>query len=104
MASLIDSTFAAASRAAKALRIPQDKVMHIALGVVWLSITMMGSWVLRDFGLGAFLAYGTTVYAAMYEFNQWIRKEGKPEFWDAFCTALPGWAAWVILEGWRAMQ
>lgn len=75
-----------------------DKIMHVALGVIWLAVTVMGSWVLRDFGLGAFLAYGTTTYAVMYEFNQWIRREGQPSLWDALATAAPGFAAWAILE------
>lgn len=80
------------------MKVPVDKVMHVALGVIWLAITMMGAWVLRDFGLGAFLAYGTTTYGVMYEFNQWLRKEGQPDPWDAAATALPGWVVWGLLE------
>ena len=76
----------------------KDKIQHIALGVVWLAVCAIGTWVLRDFGLGAALAYGTTTYAAMYEFNQWYRKDGQPEVLDAICTAAPGFVAWVGLE------
>lgn len=78
--------------------IPRDKLLHIGLGVLWLCATAVNLLVFTLFGLGPALAYGTTVYAILYEVNQWIRKEGQPEFWDAFCTALPGFVFWAILE------
>ena len=80
------------------MNIPKDKVLHVALGVVWLAISIIGTWVLRDFGLGPALAYSTSVYAAMYEFSQWYRHEGQPEVLDAVATAAPGFVAWAALE------
>jgi len=78
--------------------IPKDKLLHIGLGVLWLCATAVNLLVFTLFGLGPALAYGTTVYAILYELNQWYRKEGQPDPLDAFCTALPGWVAWALLE------
>lgn len=77
--------------------IPQDKLLHIGLGILWLINVIINLLIFSMFGLGPACAYGTTTYAILYEINQWIRKEGQPNPWDAFCTALPGWAAWGIL-------
>ena len=78
--------------------IPRDKLLHLALGVLWLCATAVNLLVYTFFGLGPALAYGTTVYAILYEVNQWIRKEGEPDPWDALATALPGWVVWAALE------
>ena len=78
--------------------IPKDKLLHIALGIVWLFAAMVSYWVLQFFGPGAFLAYHTTVFALLYEANQAIRHEGQPDPWDAAATALPGWVAWGVLS------
>jgi len=78
--------------------IPKDKLLHIALGIVWLFAAMVSYWVLQLFGPGAFLAYHTTVYALLYEVNQAIRGEGQPGLLDAVATALPGFIAWSVLE------
>jgi len=77
--------------------IPRDKLLHIGLGILWLINVAVNLLIFSLFGLGPALAYGTTSYAILYEINQWIRKEGQAHPWDAFCTALPGWAAWAIL-------
>lgn len=77
--------------------IPRDKLLHIGLGIIWLAAAFASFWVLKVFGIGAFLAYQTTTYALLYEVNQAVRNEGHPEFLDAVATASPGWAAWWIL-------
>jgi len=75
-----------------------DKLLHVALGVLWLMVAALVCWVQLRFGIGPALAASTTAYACLYEFNQWYRKEGKPEVLDAVCTALPGFVAWAIME------
>jgi hypothetical protein len=75
----------------------KDKLLHIGLGIIWLAASAVSFWVLVLFGTGPFLAYHTTVYALLYEINQLIRKEGQPDPWDAFATALPGFVAWGVL-------
>lgn len=78
--------------------IRRDILLHIGLGVLWLCATAVNLLMYTFFGLGPALAYGTTVYAILYEVNQWIRKEGTPDPWDAVATASPGWLAWAVLE------
>ena len=78
--------------------IPRDKLLHLALGVLWLCATAVNLLVYSVFGPGPALAYGTTVYGILYEVNQWIRREGQPDPWDALATALPGWVVWAALE------
>ena len=78
--------------------IPRDKLLHLALGVLWLCATAVNLLVFTLFGLGPALAYGTTVYAILYEVNQWVRKDGQPDPLDALATAAPGWVAWALLE------
>ena len=78
--------------------IPRDKLLHIGLGVIWLAAAFVSFWVLKVFGVGAFLAYQTTTYALLYEVNQAVRNEGQPEILDAAATALPGWVAWGLLS------
>ena len=83
------------------MTIPRDKLLHLALGVLWLCATAVNLLVFTLFGLGPALAYGTTVYAILYELNQWYRKEGQPDPLDALATALPGWVAWALLEAFK---
>lgn len=78
--------------------IPKDKLLHIALGLLWLAATAGNLMAYNLFGLGPALAYGTTVFAILYEVNQWIRREGQPDPWDALATAAPGFVAWAVLE------
>jgi len=75
----------------------QDKAMHLILGSFWLAVVWANIAVFSAFGLGPALAFGTTVYGVIYEANQWYRKEGKVEVWDAVATSAPGWFAWLIL-------
>jgi hypothetical protein len=78
--------------------IPRDKLLHLGLGVLWLCATAVNLLVYTFFGLGPALAYGTTAFGILYEVNQWIRKEGQPDPWDAAVTAAPGFVAWSLLE------
>lgn len=78
--------------------IPRDKLLHIGLGLIALPCAYVALWVNSLLGLGACLAYTTTVVGILYEVNQWIRKEGQPDLLDAVATALPGWVAWAGLE------
>lgn len=76
--------------------IAKDKLQHIALGVIWLGVTLVGLWLYSSLGLGIACAWGTTAYAVLYEINQWYRKEGQPDLLDAICTAAPGFVFWII--------
>lgn len=78
--------------------IPRDKLLHIALGALAIACALLALLVYETWGLGACLAYTTSAVGVLYEAQQWYRKEGQPDQWDAFCTALPGWVAWAILE------
>jgi hypothetical protein len=51
--------------------------------------------------LGVAVAIGGIAFGVFYEFQQWYRKEGQPDAWDAIATALPGivaGAAWELLK------
>jgi hypothetical protein len=78
--------------------IARDKLLHIGLGLIALPCAYVALWVNSLLGLGACLAYTTTVVGILYEVQQWYRKEGQPDPWDAVATALPGWVAWGLLE------
>lgn len=78
--------------------IPRDKLLHIALGVLAIACALLALLVYEHLGLGACLAYTTTAVGVLYEVQQWYRKEGQPDHWDALATAAPGFVAWAILE------
>jgi hypothetical protein len=78
--------------------LPRDKLLHLALGVLAILCAYVALWVNSLFGLGACLAYTTTVVGALYEWQQWFRKEGQPDPWDALATAAPGFVVWALLE------
>ena len=80
------------------MNIPRDKVLHIALGVLAILCAYVALWVNSLFGLGPCLAYTTTAVGVLYEVQQWYRKEGQPDLYDAIYTAAPGWVAWALLE------
>jgi hypothetical protein len=47
------------------------------------------------------VAIGGIAFGVFYEFQQWYRKEGQPDVWDAIATALPGivaGAAWELFN------
>ena len=78
--------------------IPRDKLLHLALGVLAILCAYVALWINSLFGLGACMAYTTTAVGVLYEVQQWFRKEGQPDPWDALATAAPGWVAWALLE------
>lgn len=102
--SSFDSIINAVSKLSEALKIPEDKLLHVCLGTIWLINCYVAFLVLVWFGLGPMLAYGTTTYAILYEVNQKIRKEGVPSFWDAVATSLPGWVAWGLIALFPAVK
>lgn len=78
--------------------IPRDKLLHLALGALAIACALLALLVYEHLGLGACLAYTTTAVGVLYEVQQWYRKEGQPDPWDAIATAAPGFVAWAILE------
>lgn len=78
--------------------IPRDKLLHIALGVLSIVCALAALMIHAFFGLGPTLAYTTTAVGVLYEVQQWYRKEGQPDPWDAVATAAPGFVAWGLLE------
>ena len=78
--------------------IARDKLLHIGLGLIALPCAYVALWVNSLLGLGACLAYTTMVVGGLYEWQQWFRKEGHPDPWDALATAAPGFVAWGLLE------
>jgi hypothetical protein len=78
--------------------IPRDKLLHIGLGLLAIACALVALTVHAWFGLGACLAYTTTCVGVLYELQQWYRKEGQVDIWDAIATAAPGFVAWGVLE------
>jgi len=76
----------------------RDKILHLALGCIAAAVGYVALIIHSMLGLGAMLAYITTVTGVGYELQQCIRKEGQPDALDALATAAPGWLAWLILE------
>ena len=77
--------------------IPKDKLLHIGMGVFAVLITLAVIELARH-NLGAALAVMTTTLGIFYEAQQWVRKEGAVDPWDALATAAPGFVAWGLLE------
>ena len=77
--------------------IPRDKLQHLAMGVG--STIVLAA--IHFLPLGWAVAIGGIVFGVFYEFQQWYRKEGQPDAWDAIATALPGivvGAAWELFN------
>jgi hypothetical protein len=77
--------------------IAKDKLQHLAMGVG--STVVLGA--IHFLPIGWAVAIGGIVFGIFYEFQQWYRKEGQPDAWDAVATALPGiviGAAWELLK------
>lgn len=74
--------------------IAKDKLQHMAMGigacVVLFAVHSM------QIGLG--LLFGCAAFGVFYEWQQWYRKEGTPDIWDALATTLPGLIAYIALE------
>jgi hypothetical protein len=79
----------------------RDKVFHFAMGVLAIVCALVALFINAVFGLGPMLAYTTTTVGVLYELQQWVRKEGQPDVWDAVATAAPGFIAWIILANWK---
>lgn len=77
---------------------PRDKLLHLALGVLSLACGLLALWIYEQFGLGPTMAYTATAVGVLYELQQWYRREGQPDAWDAAATAAPGWIAWALLS------
>jgi len=78
--------------------IPRDKLLHLILGLLAAAVGYGCLIIHSTLGLGAMLAFCTTVVGIGYELQQRIRREGQPDAIDALATAAPGWLAWLILE------
>ena len=74
--------------------IPKDKLQHLAMGVG--SVAVLGA--IHFLPLGLAIAVGGIVFGVFYEVQQWYRKDGQPDVWDAIATALPGVIAGVAFE------
>lgn len=74
--------------------IPKDKLQHLAMGVGAAAVLAA----IHFLPIGWAVAVGSIVFGAFYEFQQWYRKEGQPDVWDAIATALPGIVAGVAFE------
>jgi hypothetical protein len=77
--------------------IAKDKLQHLAMGVG--STVVLGA--IHFLPVGWAVAIGGIMFGIFYEFQQWYRKEGQPDAWDAVATALPGiviGAAWEMLK------
>ena len=79
--------------------IPKDKLLHLAMGLGAVFVTLFAIE-LAQWRVGAALALITTVFGVFYEAQQWWRKEGTVDPWDAAATALPGWVVWAAMEIW----
>lgn len=76
---------------------PNDKILHLALGVIACLAACAGMLIYTTWGLGPLLAFASTTVGIAYEGNQYIRKEGQVDAWDALATSLPGWLMWACL-------
>jgi hypothetical protein len=74
--------------------IAKDKLQHLAMGVG--STVVLGA--IHFLPLDWAVAIGGIVFGVFYEFQQWYRKEGQPDVWDAIATALPGIVAGATWE------
>jgi predicted PurR-regulated permease PerM len=66
--------------------IAKDKQQHLLMGAACTAVL----WAIHFLPVWAAVAIGGVLFGVFYEVQQWYRKEGKPEFWDATATALPG--------------
>lgn len=73
---------------------PTDKIYHLIMGAM-ASVTLYG---LHHLSIGVSIFVGCAVFGVFYELQQWYRKEGTPDIWDAVATAAPGFFAYAIIE------
>ncbi len=74
--------------------IPKDKLQHLVMGVG--SAAVLAA--IHFLPIGWAVVIGGIVFGVFYEFQQWYRKEGQPDIWDAVSTALPGIVFGVAFE------
>jgi len=74
--------------------IAKDKLQHVGMGI-GACLVLAG---LHHVSLGLALFLGCVAFGVFYEWQQWYRKEGTPDLWDALATALPGAIAYLTLE------
>lgn len=74
--------------------IAKDKLQHLSMGMAACAVL----WGLHGLSLGLALFLGCAAFGVFYEWQQWYRKEGTPDFWDALATILPGLIAYIMLE------
>ena len=79
--------------------IPKDKLLHLGMGVG--STVVLAA--IHFLSLGVAVAIGGIAFGVFYEFQQWYRKEGQPDAWDAIATALPGVVAGLAWELFKRM-
>jgi len=74
--------------------IAKDKQQHLLMGAACTAVL----WAIHFLPVWAAVVIGGVLFAVFYEVQQWYRKEGQPDAWDAIATALPGVVAGVALE------
>lgn len=74
--------------------IPKDKLQHVAMGAGACVVLAAVHYLPVNLAM----LIGAVAFGVFYELQQWYRKEGQPDVWDAVATALPGLAAYVALE------
>ena len=74
--------------------IPKDKLQHLAMGVGTTAVLAA----IHYLPVGWAVAIGGIVFGVFYEYQQWYRKEGQPDVWDAIATALPGVVVGIAIE------
>lgn len=74
--------------------IAKDKLQHMAMGAGACVVLV----VVHSMPIGLGLLLGCAAFGVFYEWQQWYRKEGTPDAWDALATTLPGLIAYIALE------
>lgn len=73
--------------------IPKDKQQHLLMGAACAAVL----WAIHFAPVWAAVAIGSVLFGVFYEIQQWYRKEGILDVWDAIATALPGVIVGAIL-------
>jgi len=85
----------------KVPRIPRDKKLHFALGIlaVFTAVVVAVVW---DYAPGFAMALASTAMGVGYEAQQKYRGESGVSVADAIFTAAPGFLAWGGYAAWEA--
>lgn len=73
--------------------IPRDKQQHILMGAACTAVL----WAIHFTPVWLAVMIGGVVFGVFYEIQQWYRKEGTPDVWDAVATAAPGVMVGAVL-------